>query len=166
VASAEPQELPSAEEAFPIKPVGIDSINNTLDGKKIAIEGDGHIMNSPRLGVNRPVWCLVGPEESVFTVPVGETTKEGKGTFSPGFQVLVPVHREEVENPKEVDLRLTLIDLDGEKTVAEHQLRGESRWQPLNVTFPYDSAKALCQLRFEARGIKGAIYIDRLAPKI
>lgn len=154
----EEPEPPTSEALFPVEPVGVDSINNTIDGKKVAIEGDGHIMNSPGLGVDRPVWCLFGPGESVFTATVGKP--EGKGTFSPRFQVLVPVLKEEVENPREASIRLSLIDISGEAQVSEHHLRGENLWQALEAKFAYDSKKAPYQLRFKAKGFEGPIYID------
>lgn len=157
-------ELPSGDEAFPVQPVGVDSINNTIDGKKVAIEGDGNVMNSPGLGVNRPVWCLNGPTQSVFTVAVGKTSQEGTGTLSPGFQVLLPVLREEVETPKKAIIQISLIDAEGNSEDKEFRLTAENRWQPLEAGFVYDSQKAPHTLRFEATGFDGALYIDRVAP--
>ena len=151
-------EIPGSEVLFPVEPVGVDSINNTIDGKKVAIDGDGHIMNSPGLGVDRPVWCLVGPIESAFTLPVHRV--EGQGTFSPPLQVLVPVLKEEVGNPKAASIRLSLSDINGEEQVSEHHLKGGNQWQPLGAKFLYDSRKAPYQLRFIATGFEGPIYID------
>ena len=152
------EEAPGSETLFPVEPVGVDSINNTIDGVKVAIDGDGHIMNSPGLGVDRPVWCLVGPVESAFTVPVHEV--EGRGSFSLSIRVLLPVLREEVGNPREALIELSLSDRDGEAQVSKHRLKGENRWQPLEARFAYDSRKAPYRLRFIATGFEGAIYFD------
>ncbi len=157
--------LPSSEEAFPVKPTGIDSINNTVDGKKVAIEGDGHIMSSPGLGVKRPVWALVGPRESVFVAPVRKTAKEGKGTFKPWFQVLVPtLVKLDNDSTEGLAIHLSLQGGDGTVQSMDFRLKPENRWQPLDAAFAYDSAKAPYRLRFDARGFTGAIYIDQATP--
>ncbi|MCB1231152.1 MAG: zinc-ribbon domain-containing protein [Verrucomicrobiae bacterium] len=160
----EPEPLPTSEELFPVKPVGVDSINNTIDGKKVAVEGDGQVMNSPGLGVNRPVWCLNGPTQKRFSVPVGKT--EGTGTFTPGLQVLVPELVTLSEDSKVLPIRIRLVGNDGGETVSELQVKPANRWQPLAISFPYDGARAPYRMHFEASGFSGAIYIDRGASSL
>lgn len=155
-------EFPTSEELFPVEPTGVDSINNTINGKKVAIEGDGHIMNSPGLGVSRPVWALLGPKESAFTIRVGEA--KTKGTLTPGFQVLIP-ELVQIENENaEVLIHVSLIASDGNKEAKEYRLKKENRWQQLPGHFVYDPAKGPYHLRFETSAFKGAIYIDRSKP--
>ncbi len=155
----EPDTLPSSEEMFPVKPKGVDSINNTVDGRKVVIEGDGQVMNSPGLGVNRPVWCLNGPTHSRFSVPVAK--QEGRGTFTPNLQVLVPELATLSGGAEALPIRIRLVGNDGSETVSEHRLTPANRWQPLAISFPYDGSKAPYRLHFEASGFTGAIYIDR-----
>ncbi|MCB1237154.1 MAG: zinc ribbon domain-containing protein [Verrucomicrobiae bacterium] len=154
---------PDSETVFPVEPRGIDSINNTIDGKKVAIEGDGHVMRSPGLGVDRPVWCLVGPKESTFDVPVGKT--EGAGTFRPGFQVLAPTLVRTKVTSGEISIRVSLIANDGTEESREVRLKPENRWQPLDLAFRHEPGFAPHRLRFEAREFEGAIYIDRAAAR-
>lgn len=151
-------ENPGSEELFPVKAEGLDSINNTIDGKKVLIEGDGHVMNSPGLGVNRPVWVLMGPKESAFTSPV-ELIK-GKGAFVPEVQVLIPeLVQVTGENPG-IFIRLSLIDSGGKAELGEYHLKAVNQWQKLAGNFACDPETGPHHLRFEANGFKGAIYVD------
>lgn len=155
-------EPPTSEELFPVEPVGVDSINNTINGKKVAIEGDGHIMNSPGLGVSRPVWALLGPKESAFTIRVGQG--KTKGTLTPGFQVLISELVQMTNENAEVLIHVSLIASDGNKETKEYRLKKENRWQQLLGRFAYDPAKNPYQLRFETNGFEGTIYFDRSKP--
>lgn len=153
---------PASEDLFPVRPMGIDSINNTIDGKKVAITGDGMVMQSPGLGVNRPVWCLVGPEHAVFSGPVSGGDVSGQITLR--FQLLIPETVTVTDESGGVSVRLSLIDGDGVAGTSEHRFGAENRWQPLQAVFPYRADKAPHRLCFEARGFDGAIYIDSFIP--
>ena len=155
----EPDTLPTSEQAFPVEPVGVDSINNTIDGEKVVVEGDGQVMNSPGLGVNRPVWCLNGPTQTHFSVPVAK--REGRGTFTPSLQVLVPELVTLDNGAKVLPIRVRLVGNDGGESVSEHEVKPAHRWKRLEISFPYDGAKAPYRMHFEATGFSGAIYIDR-----
>ncbi len=155
----EPDTLPTAEEAFPVEPVGVDSINNTIDGEKVVVEGDGQVMNSPGLGVDRPVWCLNGPTQSRFSVPVAK--REGRGTFTPSLQVLVPELVTLDNGAETLPIRVRLVGNDGGESMSEHEVKPANRWQRLELSFPYDGARAPYRMHFEATGFSGAIYIDR-----
>ncbi len=148
----------NSEELFPVKPEGVDSINNTIDGKKVLIRGDGHVMNSPGLGVNRPVWVLMGPKESTFTTAV-ELIK-GKGSFTPEVQVLIPELVQTAGDNSEISIRLSLINSAGKAELVEYHLKAVNRWQKLAGNFASDSETGSHHLRFEANGFKGAIYVD------
>ena len=153
---------PASEDLFPVRPMGIDSINNTIDGKKVAITGDGMVMQSPGLGVNRPVWCLVGPKHAVFSGPVSGGDVSGQITLR--FQLLIPETVTVTDESSGMSVRLSLIDGDGVAGTSEHRFGAENRWQPLQAAFPYRADKAPHRLRFEARGFHGAIYIDSIIP--
>lgn len=158
----DPRDHPASEELFPMSPVGIDSINNTINGKKVAITGDGMVMQSPGLGVNRPVWCLVGPNHAVFSGPVSGGDVSGQITLR--FQLLIPETVTVTDESGGVSVHLSLIDGHGVAGTSEHRFGTENRWQPLQAAFPYRADKAPHRLRFEARGFDGAIYIDSIIP--
>ena len=152
-------ESPGPEDPYAPRQAGVDSINNTIDGQKVAIGGHGHVMQSPGLGVRRPVWVLLGPAEYAFTIGVGET--EGGTVFSPGFQVLLPTLTKVTAGTGRVAVRVDLAGQDGSEQVLDLSLAAENRWQPLALSFTYDPEQAPYRLRFEARGFEGPMYIDR-----